>query len=58
MKNECLDKMINDHWAYIDDLLQSHCIQTDIIELCEFHYKTAFEHGYKHGIERDCVSHE
>ena len=39
------------HWNYIKELLQSHNEESEIISLVEFHYKTAFIHGYKHAIE-------
>ena len=46
-----LKKLINDHWSYIEKLLVNHDIDTGEIKLVEFHYKTAFEHGYKHAKE-------
>ena len=35
---EELGKLVDDHWAYVE-------------KLCQHHYKTAFIHGFKHGIE-------
>lgn len=46
-----IQKLIEDHWNYINDLLYAHGQSKEIIEIVEFHYKTAFEHGWKHAIE-------
>lgn len=46
-----LKKLTNDHWSYIDELLRTHDVSDEKITLVEFHYKTAFEHGYKHAKE-------
>jgi hypothetical protein len=43
--------MINDHWDYIEKLSFAHGINIDIITICSFHYKAAFAHGFKHGLE-------
>lgn len=48
---DSLKKLINDHWSYVEKLLVNHDIGTGEIKLVEFHYKTAFEHGYKHAKE-------
>ena len=41
-------EMANAHWSYIRQMLV-HDQLTDIeIERIGFHYKTAFEHGFKH----------
>ena len=40
-------KLVEEHWKYIDALLQVYGIKTTGTE--EYHYKTAFIHGYKHG---------
>ncbi len=39
------------HWAYVESVLQLHGEQLDVIEKCGEHYKAAFVHGFKHGIE-------
>lgn len=39
------------HWRYIESLLNAHGSNPNIMELIEFHYNTAFIHGYKHGQE-------
>jgi len=39
------------HWNYIKSLLEAHNIDKNVIELIGFHYKTALEHGFKHGLE-------
>lgn len=38
------------HWAFIGDLLTIHGIPDERIVEIEFHYTSAFVHGYKHGI--------
>ena len=42
-----------DHWEYVKSVLEAHGEDADVIEKCGFHYKTAFEHGWKHGIESE-----
>lgn len=39
------------HWAYVESVLQLHGEALDVIEKCGEHYKAAFVHGFKHGIE-------
>jgi len=46
-----VDKLIEEHSKYIANVLVAHNIPYATIELCMFHYKTAFKHGYKHGVE-------
>ena len=39
------------HWAYVESVLQLHGEALDVIEKCGEHYRAAFCHGFKHGIE-------
>ncbi|MBK8132609.1 MAG: hypothetical protein IPK48_07800 [Gammaproteobacteria bacterium] len=39
------------HWGYVESVLQLHGEELDVIEKCGEHYKAAFVHGFKHGIE-------
>ena len=39
------------HWAYVESVLQLHDEDQGVIEKCGEHYKAAFVHGFKHGIE-------
>lgn len=39
------------HWTYIARLMYAHDEDEEIMELCGFHYRTAFIHGYKHALE-------
>ena len=39
------------HWAYVESVLQLHGEDQGVIEKCGEHYKAAFVHGFKHGIE-------
>jgi hypothetical protein len=43
-------ELVDAHWKYIGNLLHAHGIVG--VELIEYHYRTAFVHGYKHGVER------
>jgi hypothetical protein len=45
---ELLKKLVDEHWNYIEDLLRAHDEPEDVITMIKFHYKTAFEHGWKH----------
>lgn len=42
-----------EHWAYVKQLLLTHGVSIEQVNIIGFHYKTAFIHGYKHGQE-DC----
>lgn len=39
------------HWEYIKSLLENCNMNPDEIRRIGFHYKTAFIHGFKHGVE-------
>lgn len=41
------------HWTYIESLLGAHNIAPETIDIAEFHYKSAFIHGYKHRDEEE-----
>jgi len=43
--------LANAHWDYIYELLMKHEVNDDVIDIIEFHYITAFEHGFRHGVE-------
>ena len=45
-ESDYLDDLINKHWEYISSLLNTHGVQD--MKRVEFHYKTAFKHGWKH----------
>ena len=49
--DERVEKLANDHWSYVAEVVETHEEGLDVIEKCEFHYKSAFIHGYKHGVE-------
>lgn len=51
MQIEGIDKLVSDHWNYIQSLLEQHKVGKDDMEVIKFHYQTAFRHGYKHGVE-------
>lgn len=44
-------KLADEHWDYVRSVLETHFPDEDNKEWkdFEFHYKTAFVHGYKHG---------
>ena len=41
--------LAEEHWEYIESLLEQHGESDDVVDKIGFHYKTAFVHGYKHG---------
>ena len=45
------EELAKEHWNYIKKLLIVHGHQTDI-NIIEYHYLTAFIHGYKHGKQK------
>ncbi len=60
MKPEALQEMIDAHWDYVKDVIRNAhggtVIEARMQEL-EFHYKTAFRHGYKHAMqETDAIA--
>lgn len=46
-------KIATAHWGYVGSVLEAHGVtsDSDIYNACKFHYITAFEHGWKHGVE-------
>ncbi len=42
--------LAQDHWDYIETLLYKHGLKFEILNVIGFHYKSAFIHGYKHGV--------
>ncbi len=45
-EQQYLDDLIDKHWEYINSLLSAHDARD--IKAIEFHYRTAFAHGWKH----------
>ena len=39
------------HWEYIDQTLKLHGVDTERRKQIGYHYRTAMEHGYKHGVD-------
>lgn len=44
------NQLADEHWGYIEALLKAHEEEFNIKQI-EFHYKSAFIHGYKHAME-------
>ena len=44
-------KLAEEHWEYIDKLLELHAVEKELRDIIAYHYKTAFIHGYKHAKE-------
>jgi len=47
-------ELASQHWSYVSNVVSLHqSPDTDNreITIAEFHYKTATEHGFKHGVE-------
>lgn len=53
MNLEKAKQLAQEHWNYLEQLLLTHNIPVEQINIIGFHYKTAFIHGYKHSQE-DC----
>ena len=54
MTNDELQDLINAHWEWTKGLLNHVSLDLDddqTIQLIGFVYRTAFEHGFKHGVE-------
>ena len=45
------EELAQAHWDYIESLLKAHEVIAEEIQTAEFHYISAFIHGYKHGVE-------
>ena len=45
------EELAKAHWDYIEKLLITHDVMGEERNIIGFHYKTAFIHGYKHGVE-------
>jgi hypothetical protein len=43
------------HWEYVKSLLLAHDLSEKDAEQIGFHYKTAFVHGFKHGMENSAT---
>lgn len=39
------------HWEYVKSVLLQHEVSQREIDNCGSHYKAAFQHGWKHGVE-------
>lgn len=51
-EKEYLDKLVNDHWDYIEGVLENTPLMLEEdVKMIEYHYKTAFKHGYGHARE-------
>ena len=50
-EKEFLDRLVTDHWNYIEGVLDASMAPHREIKLIEFHYKTAAVHFYKHALE-------
>jgi hypothetical protein len=46
-------KLALDHWAFINELLESHGIPAESRAIAQFHYVSAFIHGFKHAEEEN-----
>jgi len=52
MTNDALTKLIDDHWQYVRGIIAFYYPGEPVgIQMIEYHYKTAFQHGYKHAAE-------
>ena len=44
-------KLAEEHWGYVEKLLSEHHQEDGLVEMIGFHYMSAMEHGFKHGVE-------
>jgi hypothetical protein len=53
MPNDKAIETATAHWDYVGSVLLAHGIDenSDVFIASRFHYITAFEHGWKHGVE-------
>ena len=56
MKKEV--ELAEQHWGYIDGLLQRSRLPESELELVKYAYTTAFIHGFRHGVEECGGDHE
>jgi hypothetical protein len=46
------EETANDHWSYVSALLVAHGEDERTVAKIEFHYISAFVHGWKHAEEK------
>ena len=51
MSNDVAANLAIAHWSYIEATLRAHDVDDGDIKIAAHHYRSAFVHGYKHGIE-------
>ncbi len=52
MNTDQAKQKAEEHWnTYVKKVLETHGEDGHVLRKCEFHYMTAFVHGYKHGWE-------
>ena len=63
--NDEIKKLAEDHWSYVKGVLETQnnfatcvndCLMEAVVEVIGHHYKTAFIHGFKHGIENSQIN--
>lgn len=48
---ETPEELANQHWSYVEKVLQTAGENPEIIEKIKMHYIESFKHGFKHGRE-------
>lgn len=46
-----VEQLADEHTEYIQGILEAHDEPEDVQRMILHHYRTAFIHGYKHGVE-------
>lgn len=46
-----VSKLIDDHWGYIEALIDAHAVPISEARVAKYHYKAAMLHGWKHAKE-------
>jgi len=50
-EEEFLNKLVDDHWKYIEGIFMAQDRDDDLVHEIGYHYKTAMKHGWRHAKE-------
>ena len=53
MQPESASDLATLHWEYVEKTLKKHGVDDKVIAIAKYHYKSAFIHGFKHGMEME-----
>jgi len=46
--NKVSEELCDEHWGFVCGLLSAHGVDPGEIRACEYHYRTAWRHAWKH----------